>query len=139
MLSENRSRHAAQVLEDVCLNHEKNFQNLLRENPPVIQLLSNDLARLDGNDTCAVIAQTFPYHEQVPSFLDKCMEAHNGLMQTGISNAMIVIYRFLGEKERLVGDFNKDVDFFWGFFNDEEYLELLESLEYIINYGLNHL
>ena len=41
---------------------------------------------------------------------------NDGVMLTGISNAMLVSYRFLGEAERLADDFNKEVSFFREFF-----------------------
>ena len=39
-------------------------------------------------------------------FEEKCRSVYDGVMLTGLSNALAVIYRFLSEKERLAGDFD---------------------------------
>ena len=101
--------------------------------------MHEELSAFEGKEACSRIRGTFPYMAEVPAFEAKCRDLHDGVMQSGISNAMVVTYRFLGEMERQVGDFDKEASFFRSFFEDTDYMELLELVEYVINYGLNYL
>ena len=88
----------------------------MRADPPVMQMMEKDIQRLEGPDTCNSVAEYFPLKRQVTSFEEKCSNVYDGVILTGVSNSLSVIYRYLSEKERLAGNFNRDTNFYREFF-----------------------
>ena len=93
-------------MESNCLNYEKEFTEITRKDPPIVHLMAPELEALEGNNTCSQLNGLFPFNDLVPAFEDMCRSIHDGLLNTGISNSLVVIYRYLGEQERVAGDFS---------------------------------
>ena len=79
---------------------------------------------------CTVAARESIY--DIDNFEARCRRIANGVMTTGLSNAILVIYQFLGDAERRVQPFDKTTEFYAAFLGQEEGIELLDAMEFFI-------
>ena len=103
----------------------------MREQPPLFNALSRLLNAVESIDYCALAARESVY--TIDGYEERCRQRSSGLMESGLSNALMVTYQFLGDAQRRLQPFDKSVEFHEEFLGGTEYVELLDAMEFFMS------
>ena len=105
----------------------------LRADPPLFSLVQSELDAVEAADLCPITIT----RSSMSLELEKCKGIANGVLETGLTNSIMVLLRHLSDELRLT-EFSAPVVSFEEFFKDSLYLEYVDALVFFINEGLEY-